>query len=143
MTPDLAVIERMRAAERRAAAVGQEMSPLPVILISSRDDQLPWDGVPLPVGAEKLKTAAEAAGWGCYVRWSRMAIPAGYRQSNRHKVVQTAHLVDIVSVRISAYGVRAYATWEVPGSFKTAGILSRTGGFRAVGIEALLAYVKG
>lgn len=117
--------------------------PRPTILISSRDDQSTWDGVALPKTAKQLKIAAESAGWGVCVRWSRVAVPAGYRESNRHSVVMTAHLLDVVSVRLSAYGVRAYACWDVPGSFSSAGIRSRTNGYRTVGAEALLAYVKG
>lgn len=145
MSPDeyaRTVISRLRAAEQ-AAERARPIMPQPFALISSRDDQSPWDGVPLPRGAKALKTAAEAAGWGAYVRWSRMAIPAGYRESSRHKMVETAHLLDIVSVRLSAYGVRAYACWDVPGGFSSAGILSKTNGFRTIGAEALLAYVKG
>ena len=132
----------MRAAEQ-AAVASRPIMPQPTRLISSRDDQSPWNGVALPKGARILKEAAEAAGWGVYVRWSRMAIPAGYRESSRHRMVETAHLLDVVSVRISGYGVRAYACWNVPGSFSSAAMVSRTNGFRTIGAEALLAYVKG
>lgn len=117
--------------------------PQRVVLVSSRDDQSAFAAAVVPATARKLAAAAELAGWGVRVLWSRVAYPAGYRESSHHKMFEVAALIDYVSVRLSSFGTRAYALWAVPGGVEGAGMLTETDGYRELNVTALLAYVKG
>lgn len=126
-----------------AKVVVQVAAPQRVVLVSSRDDQSAFAGLALPRSAKTLAAAAELAGWAVRVLWSRVAYPAGYRESSHHKVVEVAMLIHYVSVRLSSFGTRAYALWAVPGGVEGAAMLTETDGYRDMNVTALLAYVKG
>lgn len=131
-----------RVAARDALAVVAPM-PQPVLLVSSRDDQSAFAAAQLPRTARSLTKAAGAAGWAVDVRWSLLAIPAGWRESAHHKVVELAHLLYCVSVRLAAYGVRAFALWREPGGFDHAELIGTERGHQTYGIQDLINYVKG
>lgn len=99
--------------------------------------------------AEVLCEVALLNGWEVRTGWSLVAVPAGYRESSRHKEVESAYLMEVFGVWLNAYRTRAWATWHlgdaVPKSERGSqgGFLLVPGRTIGLGVEALTNYVRG
>ena len=131
---------RMRDAANRKVLPSE--TPQPVVLVTSRDNQDQFAEMKPPGAAPRLIAAAERNGWAVWVRWSLVAIPAGYRASTRHTAVKKGHLMYVCGVRLAAHNIRAYGCWSVPGGFRSAGVRTLSEA-RTIGAEELIAYVGG
>jgi hypothetical protein len=132
---------RARLAVREAVVVDDV--PRMTVLQDNRSGQEAYADRKVPVGAARLIASAETTGFGVRTGWSTVAIPLGYRESSKHRARKEAIVLDVFGVQLAAYGVRAVAIWHLPGGFDHATLSTRREGWRAIGVEALIAYVKG
>lgn len=138
-------VERERIAARiRAGRVQARPSPRPIIASSSRDDQTFFEGYTLPGTAQTLCEAAEAAGWGVVTTWATAILPPGFQRTDRSKPLRQAVIIDSFAVRLTAVRQTAWAVW-VNGTSDppVAGISGPGTGIRSIGVQALIAYIKG
>lgn len=134
-------------AERDAVA-----PPMPpkVILHSNRENQDRYTTRSHPRMAKALQDAAHSAGWSVQVGWSLVAIPEGFRASNRSKPATVAYLLEVLGVYVASTHAKAWAVWHVPGpgAPKSAGgaqggQLLLQGRTLDMGVEALIGYIRG
>lgn len=135
-------IRAMRERERANRKPTPEQTPQPVVLVTSRDNQDRFADMAPPGAAKKLIATAQANGWAVWVRWSLLAIPAGWKQSTRHAAVKQGHLMYVCGVRLAAHNIRAYGCWSVPGGFRSAGVRTLSEA-RTIGCEELISYIGG
>jgi hypothetical protein len=135
-------IHAMREREAANAKLTPEQTPQPVILVSSRDPQDQFAEMRPPGDAPKLIRAAQANGWAVWVRWSLLAVPAGWLQSTRHRPVKEGHLMYVCGVRLAAHNIRAYGCWSIPGGFRSGGLRTLSEA-RTIGCEELISYIGG
>lgn len=143
--------EHRRIEARLAAKYGPPPAmPQRVVLRSNLDDW-PSDTVPkLPRTAKTLCEAAQQNGWEHRVGWSLVVVPAGYRESNHHKVIEQAYVMTLCGVWLRAWQTRAWAMFGLPGEGVPAAEtgtrgaeLSVPGRTKAIGVTALVAYIRG
>lgn len=139
MQPDGELSDRSKPG---VESLDAQNTPRPIVLVTSRDDQAQFADRKLPATALRLERAADAAGWAYHHRWSLVAVPAGYRASNRHKAVEEAGLVYRVGVRLAAWGVRAWAVWSSEDGF-TGACIRDANGIREIGVTNLIKYITG